>query len=135
MPYPESIRQQEISKADSCAICREKLPKDAYIEVHSATSLHLVRDEETGKYCVTDPPVGHEKLKGKLINWNVLRGRKTDGVCLCPVCHDEIHRIAREEARRNGFSGNAPPPEVLEEVTLYFAQRGRPIADRVVRTP
>lgn len=134
MPFPESIRRKEIERAVGCAVCKDPFPPGAYIEMHSATSLHLVLDKKSIdlRYIVTDPPLGHEILRGKSISAKVFKlgdTRKHDGFCLCPVCHDELKRVALAEARHRNpnFKGNAPPPQVIEEVTLTMIKRGRPI--------
>ncbi len=133
MPFPEHVRRKEIDLATHCAICRDPFPQGAYVEVHSATSLHLVSILELNqrKFLVTDPPAGHEKLKGKALNSKVYSQGEisnSDAICLCPACHDEIHRIALLEARRDqNFVGKAPPPQLLEEITLFFVGRGKPI--------
>lgn len=132
MGFPESVRRKEIEKAAGCAVCKEAFPPDAYIELHSATSLHLVLDKKSKKprFKVTDPPLGHKALKGKAISINAFKMgdiRQHDGFCLCPVCHDELKLSALEEARQRdpNFKGNVPPPQVIEEVTLAMIKRGR----------
>lgn len=139
MAFPERVRRREIEKAAGCAVCKDPFPPGAYIEMHSATSLHLVRDKKSiqPRFIVTDPPLGHETLRGKSINARVFKmgdTRQHDGFCLCPVCHDELKRVALAEARlRNPkFKGNAPPPEVIEEVTLTMIKRGRPIVYHLI---
>lgn len=136
MPFPEKIRIREVEAAYECEICREPIGNDGYVEVHSITSLHLVKSEnnKSTKYLVTDTPKGHESLKGKKIEIGIHEEglvRGSDAVCLCPVCHDEIKRIALAESRRTNpnFSGNTPPPAILKEVTTFFVKRGRPIAN------
>lgn len=130
MAFSENIRRKEIERANSCEICNDPFRPDSYIEVHSVTSLHLER--RGNKYLVTDPTKGHEFLKGRLVDLNIYKPgeeKLSDGVCLCPVCHDEIKRIALAESRyrNHDFKGNAPSPKVLEEVTMFFVDRKRPI--------
>jgi hypothetical protein len=129
MAFSEQIRNQEAGEKFKCEVCGEPL---AYFELHSATSLHLVLTEVDGekKYLVTDPPQGHEQLRGKVLSVKIFSdGEKNhDGFCLCPVCHDELHRIALSEAQFDpDFKGNSPPPQLLLEVTLYFIARKKPI--------
>lgn len=133
MPFPEAFKQKELDQADECGICTEPCPPGGYLEVHSATSLHLVLDENNPtKYVVTDPPPGHDILKGRKLSLRVYPEGKTDrgdAVCLCPVCHDEIHRIALAEAKLldKKFKGKIAPPKILHEATIHFATRKRPI--------
>lgn len=141
MPFPESLRQRETEKATKCAICLEPAPEDAYLEAHSITSLHLVLDKDSGgnRYIVTDPPTGHEILRGRTISAKAyLNGQKDhDAVCICAECHDEIHRIALAEARLDkNFRGKSPSPKILEEVTLFFIKRGKPLVyENINNTP
>ncbi len=142
MAFLESIRKQEVAKAERCATCRDPFPDDAYIEVHSATSLHLVLDKNSDtKYKVTNTPMGFKRLRGKTISSKAFfyededgERKQNDAFCLCIICHDEIKRISLAEARlRNPkFKGNTPPPGILEEVTLFFVNRGRPMVHDIV---
>jgi hypothetical protein len=129
MPFPERIRQIEIEKSTNCGVCDNPFAPNEVVEVHSITSLHLVYKD--GKYVVTDPTAGHEALRGKAISSGVYSPEETkdsDGICLCGQCHDEIHRIALAEARLDqNFIGNAPSPKMLEDVTLFFVNRKKPI--------
>ncbi len=134
MPFPESIRRKEVAKAKACAGCKEPFPPGAYIEAHSATSLHLVLDKKSKerRYIVTDPPRGHEILRGRTLNAKIFSFGQTkdnDAFCLCPVCHDEIKRIALNElgSRNPEFKKYTLPPALSEEVTIFFVKRGRPM--------
>lgn len=134
-PFPERIRRREIENALECEICREQVNEETYLEVHSVTSLHLVmnKDAKNPRYIVTDPPVGHEYLKGKDVNPDVYkegRERGSDAVCLCLTCHQEIHRFALKLSKKVGFKGKNPPPQILEEVTRYFINKGQQIMER-----
>lgn len=130
MPFPERIRRHEVHKATTCGICHDALPREAYVEAHSFTSLHLVRkgDGRDNKYMVTDPPLDQDHLRGMYVNgddYGLDGSQETDAVCLCPECHNEIHRIALAEARLDAsFKGINPPPELLSEVTRFFMDRG-----------
>lgn len=141
MAFSERIRKLEIEKADGCAVCREPFPPGAYIEVHSATSLHLVLDKKSKdrRYIVTDPPLGHKILRGKSISARVFalwETKDNDAFCLCPVCHDELKRSSLAESKRRitDFSKNAPPPAILEEVTLFNIERRRRMVIDVIVT-
>lgn len=128
MPFPERIRQIELDKATSCSVCNDPFLPDDEIEVHSVTSLHLVH--KGGRYIVTDPPTGHEAIKGKTLALHAYspeEPKESDGICLHLRCHQEIHRIALTQAKLDDpkFSGNTPPPKLLEEVTLFFVNRKR----------
>lgn len=134
MGFPESVRRKEIEKADGCAVCREPFPPDAYVELHSATGLHLVLDKKSNqtRFIVTDPPLGHKALKGKSLSARVFKmgdTREHDGFCVCPECHDHLKLSALEEARQRDpkFKGNVPPPQINEEVTLAMVKRGKPM--------
>lgn len=128
MPFPERVRQLEIERSENCGVCDKLFLPDDEIEVHSVTSLHLVHKD--GRYIVTDPPTGHEALRGRSLSPNAYSPEETkdsDGVCLCVTCHQEIHRIALTQAKLDDpeFSGNTPSPKLLEEITLFFVNRKR----------
>lgn len=134
MGFPERIRRREIEKAAGCAVCRQPFLPDSYIELHSATGLHLVLDEDSDqtRFIVTDPPQGHQYLKGRSISAKAYKmgdRRRHDGFCVCPECHDGLKLKALDEARRRDpkFRGNVPPPQVMEDVTLEMVKRGKPI--------
>lgn len=130
MAFSERIRRIEIVKSSNCGVCNNPFNQDSEIEVHSITSLHLVYKD--ARYVVTDPPVGHEAIKGKTLASHAYSPEEikdSDGVCLCVTCHQEIHRIALNQAKLDDseFAGSTPPPKLLEVVTLFFVSRKRPI--------
>jgi hypothetical protein len=129
MPFSERVRRLEIENAVECEICRDPVTDDLYLEIHSVTSLHLVKnnDKENPRYIVTSPPPGHEHLKGKSLDLGVYKEgveRGTDAACLCLECHQHVHRMALKAARKVGFKGKNPPPQVLEQVTRYYLKNG-----------
>lgn len=130
MPFPERIRRIESEKTNNCGVCNDPfLPKDE-VEVHSITSLHLVY--KNGRYVVTDPPTGHEAIRGKTLAphaYSPEEIKESDGIPLHVRCHQEIHRIALIQAKLDNteFTGSTPPPKLLEEITLFYMNRKRPI--------
>ncbi len=104
---------------------------DSPIDVHSATSLHLVRIPNTDYFEVTSHPAGIKLLKGRPVNQrNFLFyeefGGDDDGFCLCNRCHKMVHVIAESESRkkiRNKDLRNAIP-SVLDEVTVKYILSG-----------
>ena len=103
----------------------------ASFEIHSATSLHLVRSSRYPDMCVvTSPPPDFKKMRGRLLPAAMFRvfddpERDDDAFCLCLSCHDEIHKRAQVMTRvRVKGSGKNAIPALLESVTLFFVRRG-----------
>lgn len=130
MAFSESIIQRELAHTFNCSICDLPLTGGMPIEVHSISGLHLVMTDTASKE--------HRNLIGKT---RFLAGIPedeeflSDGVPLCLPCHQEINRIALEEAklRNPGFRGQAPPTQILAEVTIFFMERHKPLSFEVVR--
>lgn len=102
---------------------------DSPIDVHSATSLHLVL--KNGLYRVTSTPAGYEILKGRSLRpekflISGLPNRENDAFCLCNRCHREVHRIALALTKRRlpWHKGRNSLPHILESVTLSFIFNG-----------
>ncbi|KKQ92644.1 MAG: hypothetical protein UU16_C0037G0005 [Candidatus Woesebacteria bacterium GW2011_GWA2_40_7] len=135
MPFPERVCREEKLATFSCAACDKKFSSPDEGELHSKTGLHLVREENSKKprYRVTHASGGHSILKGKTISRSSVIGYengKNDSVCLCKDCHKEIHRLALAEAKLKGnFPGNATPPQILEEVTHTYIEKGEQITN------
>lgn len=130
MPFPERIRRIESEKATNCGVCDDPFLPNDEIELHSITSLHLVH--KNGRYIVTDPPTGHEAIRGKTLALHAYSPKEIkecDGIPLHKKCHQEIHRITLIQAKLDdsNFSGNTPTPKLLEEITLFYMNRKRPI--------
>ncbi len=121
-----------------CEMCGEDMTKvsretrSARFNIHSATSLHLVKDEVDSSSCVvTDPPEKFEFLKGKKLPIRGFRSfemeREDDGFCLCHSCHQEIHTAALRitKLRIPDHKGKNPSPEILESVTICKIKLGK----------
>lgn len=128
MPFPDRLKRQIVNGADSCEVCGDPLHPNA-AEAHSVTGLHC-EHLGNGKMIVHDPPQAHQILKGKSISEKIspFLARGTDGMAVCPCCHNEIHESALVEAQLSvpDFKGNLPPPEILVEVSLAYLERNRP---------
>lgn len=136
MPFPEGLRRAEVEKTQKCEICQnEDIHKDN-LEIHSATSLHLVLTEVNGeqKYLITSTHKGHENIKGKTISTGVYqpngKPEENDAFCLCVDCHQEVHRVALEKTRISDKKAKIASPKILSEVTHFYISVGRPILDK-----
>ena len=136
MPFPERLRRTEIEKKQVCEICQNEDIHTDNLEIHSATSLHLVLADVNGKqkYLITSTHKGHENLRGKTISTAIYmpngEPRESDAFCLCVDCHQEVHRIALERARKTDKNAKIAPPKILAEVTHFYIDVGRPILDK-----
>jgi hypothetical protein len=143
MPFSAKVRERAIKRTDCCQCCQRPLLPETQVEVHSATSLHLERviiEEDNsnnghGKragFLVQSAPQEYEKLEGRILplSANSLGERaKDDALVFCHTCHKEIGDIALEECRLEfpDFSGQIPAPQILAEVSLELARRGKPL--------
>lgn len=117
----------------ACEACKKdwydlfKSPKDSPIDLHSATSLHLIRVPDTVYFEVTSHPKGMKLMKGKLLRQDAFLfykefGGDDDGFCLCNKCHRIVHAIAESESRKKIKNKNLKNaiPSVLDEVTVRY---------------
>ncbi|OGD84023.1 hypothetical protein A2572_00660 [Candidatus Collierbacteria bacterium RIFOXYD1_FULL_40_9] len=104
-----------------------KVPGDAPIDVHSATSYHLMMFRKTGLFKSISPPRGHSRMKGKLYRpsafmfYQYFPDRLDDAFCFCNSCHLTVHDKA--EAESLVFLGGVKElkndvPTILEYVTV-----------------
>ncbi len=119
----------------SCEACGrnwndfEVIPGDAPIDVHSANSLHTIRDK-SGLFRVTSTPEGFSRLIGRLIRPEPFLvhhyGLDDDAFCLCRECHVKVHSIALTITKSYlvDHKGRNSTPFILEQVTIIFIENG-----------
>ncbi len=134
MAFNDKLVQLALIRAKyACEACGKdwydlfKSPKDSPIDLHSATSLHLIRIPETVFFEVTSQPAGLVTMKNRPIKAESFLfykefGRDDDGFCLCNKCHRMVHYIAEIESRKRIKNKNLKNaiPSVLDEVTVMY---------------
>lgn len=106
--YPRAEVLRIIEVQTRCAICGEVFGANNPPEIHSTTSLHIV------KGVVTATPKGFERLRGRRIDPR-LEPEGGDAKALCIKCHDELHRLV----------GNYASIEELQKATEFMIKRGK----------
>lgn len=108
----------------------EVVAGDAPIDVHAASSLHVIRDKKTGLFRVTSTPEGFAKLRNRLVRPEPFLvhhyGRDDDGFCLCKECHTKVHAIALQITKSYlpYHKGRNSAPFILEQVTIIYIENG-----------
>jgi len=133
MAFPSNMLSEMRELIWYCEVCGDY---SEYLEGHSSSGLHLSVEVENGQInCrVYDACEGHQTLKRRKSlspeiaeEFIFMDGRLNDCVMCCPVCHDELKRIALTQAKYEdpSFSGRVPPPSVMFRVTRDMVIRGR----------
>lgn len=136
MAFPASLLKEMRRNIWYCEVCHDY---SEYLEGHSSSGLHItaqIDEDDTVRYRVYDACNGHKSLtertnisKEMAEHFIFMDDRLTDCILCCPVCHDELKRIALEQARLEipGFKGQVPPPEIMYRVTRDMVARGKPL--------
>ena len=106
--YPRAEVLKIIEAQVKCAICGAVFGTNNPPEIHSTTSLHIV------KGIAKSTPKGFERLKGRKID-SRLEPEGGDAKALCVKCHDELHRLV----------GNCASIEELQKATEFMIKRGK----------
>lgn len=135
MPFSSEVFIEAARRADyKCGACGADLSgivkgqESSRFQIHSSTTLHLVRLENDRSRCrVTSPPTSMENIKGKTLSVKMFRvfddvERNDDAYCLCAACHSEIHTLALVLTKMSvlGHKGRNSSPTILEEMTTYY---------------
>ena len=138
MPFTNDVFIRAALRADyKCEICGESVwevrpnQESAPFNIHSATTLHLVRVVDNPDfYEVTSPPTRYLQMRGgflPVVDYKEFKYRGDDGYCLCHKCHRELHKIALCETKqkfpRHIASNSAP--DICMKVTLFLVNRGK----------
>lgn len=134
MAFPASLIKEMRKSIWHCEVCHDY---SEYLEGHSSSGLHITaqKDEEGFlSYRVYDACNGHSSLTRRnhisqemAEHFIFMDDRLSDCILCCPVCHDELKRIALEQARLEdpNFKGRVPPPEIMYRVTRDMVARGK----------
>ncbi len=140
MAFPANLTEKMRELVWYCEVCGDY---SQYLEGHSSSGLHLTLGLENGRInCqVYDACDGHKTLtRRRSVSQEMARefifmnGRLSDCVMCCPVCHDELKRIALAQAKLEDpkLEGQTPPPAVMFRVTRDMVIRGRPLVFGVI---
>lgn len=141
MAFKGIVTDRALLRADyRCEACGvhwldfDPVSGDAPIDLHSSTTLHIVK-QENGLYVATSTPDGHKVLKNRVLRvdgyyfYQYMEMRPDDAFCLCNRCHLKVHAWARKWSK--DFLGSAKDrnndvPFILDYVTvMYVLNKGR----------